>query len=170
MPPPRPVMERSPRRGGHWYRSPVRLSRGMLDLCQQVSDCRRCPSTCKPPSSQPAVYSKNSPVELIASDQYVQMPSHCSRLSSCHRCPSSIQLSASPRRSVIAANCVLRPRRRRRTRPWRRRNSRCGCRSRCRRRSWRCSGCWSWCRSRCRCGSDGARQGINVSPATTRPD
>jgi len=62
VPTPCPVMERAPRRGGHWYRSPVRLSRGMLDLCQQVSGCRRCPSTCKPPSSQPAVTAKIRPL------------------------------------------------------------------------------------------------------------
>ena len=170
MPPPRPVMERAPRRGDHWYRSPVRLSQWMLDLCQQVSGCRMVNVL-----SAACGCSKNSPRRIDRQRSIFPyaivhwcLTATVVRQSkdSTAKYPPSCLLRQEI--SVIAANCVLRPRRRRRTRPRRRCNSRCGCRSRCCR--CRRSGCWSWCRSRCRCGSHAARQGINVSPATTRPD
>ena len=77
MPPPCPVIERSPQRGGHWYRFPAWLPHPMLDLCRQVSGCRRCQSTGKCPLRSLRLQ-QNSLVELIASDQYFRMPSHCS--------------------------------------------------------------------------------------------
>jgi len=49
VPTPCPVMERAPRRGGHCYRFPAWLPQSMLDLCQQVSGCRRRQSNGKRP-------------------------------------------------------------------------------------------------------------------------
>ena len=95
VPTPCPVMERAPRRGGHCYRFPAWLPHPVLDLCRQVSGCRRCQSTGKCPLRSLRLQ-QNSPVELIASDQYFHMPNHYWPSSERQHRQISTQLSPSP--------------------------------------------------------------------------